>query len=311
MKKRFLITGASGFIGANLVRFLVEKNENVSIITRNKDLIWRLKSISSRLNIYEIDVLNSNLTSVIKEIKPDYIFHLAAYGISSNQKDEDLMDRINIKGTKNLLGSLRNIPFKLFINTGTFFEYGEHPTKIKETDELNPINHYAKTKVCATLYVKEEVSRNNLPLVTLRLFSPFGYFEDKNRLIPSIILSALKNEPIKISAPNVVRDFIFIEDVVDAYINATKVKINPGEIINIGSGNQHTIKETVDLILKITGSKSKVEWGKVEPRFKEPEGWEANISKAKRILKWEQKYTFEEGLRKTIDWFRGNLNLYE
>lgn len=107
------------------------------------------------------------------------------------------------------------------------------------------------------------------------------------------------------------RDFIFIEDVVEAYLKAKGIDFKHGEIINIGSGRQHSIKEVVNMVLKITGSKSKVEWGGVVQRYQEPKRWEANISKAKNLLKWQPIHSLEEGLRKDIEWFRLNYSLYE
>lgn len=311
MKDAFLITGATGFVGANIVRNLVKKGEDVSIIVRDNKLNWRLNDISSKIDIFECDILNPQLEELIEKIRPDYIFHLAAYGVLSSEKDSNKMTDVNVKGTINIINAVKKIPFKLLINTGTFFEYGNGVNKLKESDSLNPINDYGVSKAAATLYVEEEGSTNNLPIITFRLFSPFGYFEDKNRLIPSIILSSFKNETINVSIPTSVRDFIFIDDVVKAYLQTTNVNFSPGKIINIGSGIQHSIGEVVNTILKLTKSRSKVEWRAIkQDRFVEPKRWEADISKAKEVLQWEPRYTFEQGLEKTVEWFKRNQALY-
>jgi nucleoside-diphosphate-sugar epimerase len=312
MKNRFLITGATGFVGANIVRGLIARGEDVSVIVRENKLNWRLNDISSKINVFESDILNPQLEELMEKIRPDYIFHLAAYGVLSSQKDLNKMTEVNLRGTANLINAAKNIPFKLLINTGTFFEYGSGVNKLKESDVLNPINNYGATKAAATIYCQKEGIKNKLPIVTFRLFSPFGYFEDEKRLIPSIILSSLKNRTINISVPATVRDFVFIEDVVRAYLGSVRINFSPGEIINVGSGIQHSIKEVVNMILKLTKSRSKVEWGSTrEDRFVEPKRWEADISKAKKILRWEPEYTFEQGLEMTIKWFRQNLKLYD
>ena len=137
---------------------------------------------------------------------------------------------------------------------------------MKESDMITPVNDYGITKAAATLFCQKEAIRNNLPIITFRLFSPYGYFEDKSRLIPLVIASALKNQSIELSSPNNVRDFIFIEDVVDAYIKAIDSESNPGEIYNISSGEQHQISDVVSLILQITNSNSKIVWGKAKSR---------------------------------------------
>ncbi len=138
------------------------------------------------------------------------------------------------------------------------------------------------------------------------------YFEGDNRLVPSVILSALKGTPINVSSPAYVRDFIFINDVVKAYIDATRVKHNPGEIYNIGSGKQHSVGEIVQLILEITKSRSIIEWGAVkkQKRYIEPKKWQADMSKTKEILHFDPKNSIESGLLKTIEWFKENKKLY-
>lgn len=312
MKNSFLVTGATGFIGANLTRELVRQGHNVSVIVRDKKLNWRLLDISHKINIHECDIQDPKLQEVVNKIKPDYIFHLAAYGALPSEDDINKMTDVNIKGTVNLINAVKQNTFKLFINTGSCVEYGIKDSAMKEDDVLEPINNYGVIKSAVTLYCQKEAIRNNLPLVNLRLFTPFGYFENKNRLIPSIILSAIKDEPIKVSAPGSVRDFIFIEDVVDAYLHAIKMPFSKGEIFNIGIGKQHTIKEIINICLKLSNSKSQILWGTVEKqsRFIEPKTWKADMSKTKTLLKWEPKNSIESGLQKTIDWFRKNKNLY-
>lgn len=312
MKNRFLITGATGFVGSNIVRSLVNKGEIVSVVVRDKKLSWRLKDIASKIHTIETDILNPSLGKIVEKIRPDYIFHLAAYGVLPHETDVRKMIDVNIKGTMNLIQAVKKNPFKLFINTGTSVEYGIKNTKMQESQIISPINDYGVTKAAATLYCQKEGVRSNLPIINFRLFTPYGYFEDINRLIPAVILSAIKNEPIYVSVPTSVRDFIFIDDIVDSYLRAIKTNFDPGEIINIGSGKEHFIEEVVSKTLEITKSRSKVEWGSVkqQERFIEPKKWEANISKARKILQWEPTYTLGQGLKETIAWFKQNQNLY-
>lgn len=312
MKNKFFITGASGFIGANITRALVKKRASVSVLVRQKALNWRLADLASKIDIYQADILNPSLEKIVRKIRPNYIFHLAAYGVRPDESDPLKMVDVNIKGTINLLQAVKKIPFKLLINTGSAVEYGIKKTKMGESHLLEPINDYGVTKAAATLYCQKEAIRNKLPMITFRLFTPFGYYENKDRLVPSVILSAIRNETIRVSSPFSVRDFIFIEDVIDAYRQATQARLTPGEIINIGSSKQQTIENVVKMILKITKSSSKVKWGAVkqQARFIEPKRWEAHPFKSRRVLQWRPAHTMKEGLKKTVAWFKENKKFY-
>jgi len=312
MKDNFLVTGATGFIGANLVRELVSLGQNVNIIVRDKKLNWRISDIAGKINILECDISDPKLQRIINGVKPDYIFHLAGYGNLPHEDDIYKMIDVNLKGTINLLNALSGNPFKLFINTGSSAEYGIKGHSMKESDVLEPINNYGVIKSAITHYCQKEAIRNNLPIINFRLFTPFGYFEGRNRLIPDVVLSALAGRPIRVSSPAHVRDFIFIEDVVDAYLQAIQVQHNPGEIYNIGSGIQYCVKDIIEKILTITKSKSNIEWGAVEKqaRYIEPKKWQADMSKTKNILHFEAKHSIETGIKKTIDWLKEHRNLY-
>ncbi len=312
MKHKFFITGATGYIGSNIVRELIRQRKQVSIIVRDKKLNWRLHDIAQDIDIYECDIQDVKLHEIVDKIKPDYVFHLASYGNLPNEDEIYKMIDVNLKGTINLLNAVKKIPFKLFINSGSCAEYGVKKEDMSETDILEPINNTGVIKSVITLYCQKEAVRNNLPIINFRLFTPYGYFEGKNRVVPDVALSALEGRPIKVSSPAHVRDFIFIEDVVRAYIIATKILHNPGEIYNIGSGRQYSIGDIVRSILEITKSKSNVEWGAVkkQERYIEPVKWQADISKAKKILRWKPKNTIDSGLQKTIQWFKQHKDLY-
>lgn len=313
MKGTFFVTGATGFIGANVVRALLQHKQKVSIIVRKREPYWRLADIASQLDSYICDILDPKLGKIIDKIRPEYILHFAAYGVLFDENDLERMIDTNIRGTVNLLNAAKKNKFKRFINTSSAVEYGIKKTFMKESDVLEPINDYSVTKAAATLYCQKEAIRNNLPIVNLRLFAPFGYYEDRKRLVPSTILSAIENKPILVSSPTYVRDFIFIEDVIGAYMRALHCEAKPGDIFNVGSGKQHSVKDVVERVLQITKSRSQVMWGAVkkQARIIESERLEADLSKSQKILGWQPKDTFESGIEKTIQWFQINKNLYD
>lgn len=308
----YLITGATGFVGGNVARALVEKNKQVAVLVRDKKLSWRLSDIAKKLAVYTCDLLDASLPSVIAEIKPTHIFHFASYGSLPMQDNEEKMIDINIRGVNRLINAIKRRQFKLFVNTGSSSEYGIKDKPMREIDMCEPVNTYGITKLSASLFCQKVAIRETLPIVTFRLFSPYGYYEQKERLIPSIIKNALENSDINISSPSHVRDFIFIEDVVSAYIKAAERINKLDTIINIGSGKQYTVRDIVEIISTLTNSKSSVHFNTVpaQARQIEPAYWQANIEKTKTNLAWLPQYTIREGLKKTIGWFIKHKNMY-
>jgi nucleoside-diphosphate-sugar epimerase len=311
--KRILITGATGFIGANLVHYALSKGACVSIFTRKGSNRWRIDSVLSDLREYCVDLLNEvRVVDAVAQIKPEIIFHTAVYGGYPSQNHLRRILETNIVGTVNLLTACRKIDFELFINTGSSSEYGVKPAPMKEDDALKPLTPYGVSKASATLYCQAISLGQARPIVTLRLFSPYGYYEESTRLIPSVILSYLRGENAGVSLPDSVRDFVFIEDVVDAYVKAVENSRKlVGQIFNVGYGKQHTVSDVVTEIIELTGATVKPQWNTVgNPRI-EPEFWQADISKIERLLDWQPQHQLVAGLEKTTAWFGENFQLYE
>lgn len=311
-KKKILISGATGFIGANLARKSLEAGNEVYIISRAASDKWRISDILKILHEFSVDLLDyERLESVICEIKPEIIFHTAIYGGYPFQKNINKTIQTNFIGTANLIEACSKIGFENFVNTGSSSEYGQKNAPMKERDSLDPDNIYGASKAGATLFCRTKSKFEKLPITTLRLFSPYGYYEESSRLVPSVILSCLKKENPMLSSPESVRDFVFIDDVIDAYFAAAKTPNVVGEIFNIGGGRQSSIKEVVNKILGLMESDIEPQWGSIPERSNEPKIWQADISKARTILNWQPKHSLWQGLGDTVKWFEKNISLYE
>ena len=311
--KRVLITGGAGFVGSNFVYKFLELGNKIYVFEKEGVNLWRIQNIKNQITIYHPNLLDyKEAKEIIKKIKPDIVLHFATYGAYQKfQQDINLTIDINLNGTINLINACKEVGVECFIQTGTSSEYGIKEKPMKETDPISPDNFYAVTKGATTMYCQMMAQKFNFPVVIMRLFAVYGPFEDKERLIPTIIRAYLNKVPPKLSNPKSVRDFIFIDDIVNSYILAIKhIKKVKGEIFNIGYGKQYNIDEVVRVVKKLTTSKVNPIYGSTKPSQTEPKKWVANISKAKKILNWTPKYSLESGIKKNIEWLRENLNLY-
>jgi nucleoside-diphosphate-sugar epimerase len=312
--KKVLITGGAGFIGANFVYKFLELGYKVFVFERKEANLWRINKILDKINMYSPNLLDyDELGKIILEIKPDIVLHFATYGAyQGSQQDINLTIDTNLKATINLINACQKVGVECFINTGTNSEYGIKQKPMKEIDVLEPDNLYAITKTASTYYCQMMAKNFNFPVVTIRPFAVYGYFEEKERLIPTILKSCLTGSELKLTRPNSVRDFIFIEDLMNGYLHVIKnIKNIKGQIFNLGSGKQTKIKDVVSIAKKNTGSKIKPVYGGMKKVQTEPKNWVSDISKSKKILKWKPAYSLEQGLLKNIEWFKENLEFYE
>jgi nucleoside-diphosphate-sugar epimerase len=315
-KKTIIITGGTGFVGANLTRHLLATGHQIHLLVRPEYNAWRLKSIIKELHLHVVSLADEeSLSRTIRRLKPDWIFHLATYGAYSWQNNFQQMLTTNILGTSHLVWACLKTGFDTFVNTGSSSEYGfkDHPTT---EDELpQPNSHYAITKTGATLFCQYAARKFRVRIPTLRLYSVYGPYEEPRRLLPTLIVKGFKNQLPALVAPKTARDFVYVDDVVQAYLKVAANQLkDPGTIFNIGSGQQTTIEELLTLIRKILKIKTAPVWGTMKKRNWDTETWVANIEKAKRLLKWQPEVTFKKGVLQMASWFRQQpeiLSFYE
>ena len=163
LKQPILITGASGFVASNLVRYFVSKKIKINILLNQKTNIWRIKDIIHKTNFFYSDLGNEkDIRRIIKKIKPKTIFHFAAHGAYSNQTDSKLIKKTILNGTFNLINECKKYGFNNFINTGSSSEYGFKKKRMSENDVLVPNSYYSVFKSSATLLCQYESIANNL-----------------------------------------------------------------------------------------------------------------------------------------------------
>jgi nucleoside-diphosphate-sugar epimerase len=311
---KIIVTGASGFVGANLVKKIINKNE-IYIFTRKESDTWRLNDIKSEINVQTINFENKNkIQSVVNKIKPDYVFHLATYGGYPFQQNIEKTVGSNVINSINLMQALTEYgKLEKFINIGSSSEYGPKTKPMKETNLAEPLLPYGITKLTQTYFAKYFFTKFGLPSVTLRLFSVYGPLEEPGRLIYDIITHTLKNKKLKLFSKKAKRDFIFVDDVIDAIEKTSKTPNIEGEIFNVGSGKEYSIEDVINIVQSKLKKDLKVSWGNIEKQrsFETNDHWIANILKTKKEIKWNPKINFENGLEKTFEWYENNTNIYK
>ena len=220
------------------------------------------------------------------------------------------MLRTVVLGTSNLLEATRPLACRCFVHMGSSLEYGPRARPLTETDALQPTTFRGAAKAAAALLCRQAVGGDGAPIVALRPFSVYGYWE-RGRLVPTAILSALLGRPMSLTTPGYRRDLVFVEDVVEACLRAGEADGAIGETINVGSGQQWSNEEVVEAVQALSGTRIPLSIGAHPASCSDTEHWVADIRKAKEVLGWEPEHTLTQGLEKTVAWFRLNAGLYE
>ena len=303
--KRVVITGAGGFIGANLARRLSVDGHEVHLWVKPARDLWRIEPMLSEMRLHEIDLGDAGqLTRAIREIRPEWIFHLAAHGAYSFQNSVHEMVRTNITGTINLVEACVQQGFAAFVNTGSSSEYGWKDYAPKETERADPNSYYAWSKASATAYCRYVAVLHNVRIPTLRLYSVYGPYEEPTRLIPTLIVHGRTGQLPPLVDPDVARDYVHVDDVCEAYIlAATRPAEECGAIFNVGTGVQTTMREVIELARRVMGIRAEPAWGSMPNRQWDTNAWVADNEKIRRDLGWNARLSFEEGFARTVEWF--------
>lgn len=300
-----LVTGAGGFIGANLTRRLLAEGHAVHAAVRPGSEPWRLAGLDCP--IHELDITDLEaVDALVGSILPEWVFHLAAHGAYSWQTDSTQVMRTNVMGSTHLIDAAISHGIGAFIQAGSSSEYGLKDSPPAETDPLEPATPYAVAKAAATLYAKARSIADDCHICTLRLYSAYGPWEEPNRLIPTLLSEAMRGGLPALVDPDTARDFVYVEDVCEAFIVAAEeVTLPRGSIFNIGSGRQTTIRDLVEVVEQLFPLEVEPEWGSYAPRVWDTNVWVSDSSHAARLLGWVARTPLSAGLSESAAWLRG------
>ena len=313
--KKVLITGASGFIGRNLLGEAIEQGWETHALLRRESKSWRTRDIEGKFFRHEADITDRAATeALLKDVAPDYVFHLAAYGSYPFEKDEEKMVRTNILGGINIMNAAVAAGAKATLLAGSSSEYGAKDHPMREDEIIEPDSLYAVTKAAETHYGAMLAKAKNAPIASMRIFSVYGPFEEKTRLIPAIMLGVLGKGKLAFGNPASARDFVYVGDVVRAFIvaaDALEKKKIPSGIFNVCSGTQHTAGEMVKAALEISASAALPEWGALPARGYDKTMWVGDGARAAASLGFRPEADIREGLSRTFVWFKEHASYYD
>lgn len=309
-KLKILITGGAGFIGSNIADYWAKQNAEVIVLDNLRT--GKLENISnSKIKFINGSITNRDVISSIMD-DVDYIFHLAALvSVPESIINPFECVEINVKGLLNILEAAKEKKVKKIVFSSSAAVYGDNPISPKTTDlVLSPKSPYGITKLDGEYYLQTYLENYGLNFVVLRYFNVFGPRQDPNSqyaaAIPIFISKALKNEDIIIYGDGEqTRDFIFIDDVVNANFLASRASANG--VYNVARGEATSVNDIVNTILKLTNSKSKIIYA--EPRPGDIKHSLASIEKTKCDLNFYPKISLEEGMKKTIEYFKTKINI--
>jgi UDP-glucose 4-epimerase len=306
--KRVLVTGATGFVGANVARRLLDDGHDVHVVVRSDRNAWRIADIQTDLVIHEGSLTDRETAArIIAAVRPEWVFHLAAHGAYSWERDIEAMVATNVAATFGFVQACLDFGVDCFVNTGSSSEYGlkDHPPQ--ESEGIAPNSPYAVTKAAATLFCGYLARERGIPAPTLRLYSAYGPWEEPKRFVPTLLVAAMEGRLPPLVDPDVARDFVYVDDVVDAYLlAASRPHADPGAIYNVGTGVQTTIAQLVDTVREMLPIDAAPEWGSMPNRAWDTTTWVADPRKIARDLGWRPRVDVSAGMARTLAWLQSD-----
>lgn len=314
-----LVTGAGGFGGSHLCEALIEKGHKVKAFVRyNSRNTWGW--LEGSLYKEEMEIIRGDIRDYdsVKdaEKKVDVIFHLAALtGIPYSYISPLANIRTNVEGTYNVLQAGRKLRVQKIVLVSTGEVYGTAQfVPITEEHPVNPQSPYGATKAGADFLALSFYRSFDLPVAIIRVFNTYGLRESARAIIPTVITQILSGmRKIKLGSLYPTRDFTYVKDIVEGYVKMAECERCIGKVVNIGSNRETSMGNLVKLIAKLMATKVhiEVENERERPPKSEVERIWADNKKAKELLGWSPKYTLEQGLKETIEWFKKNLHWYK
>lgn len=303
---RALVTGASGFVGSYLVEALLKGDESVAVLCRPESDLWRLEGVLPRVTMIRGDLAElPRAEAEIREFAPDTVFNLAWYGVAGSQRDDDAHVDLNFFGSIALLRLAQRLGCRTFVGLGSQAEYGPQDSVLGEESRTEPTTTYGVAKLCTYLFSKRLAASSGMRFAWLRLFSSYGPKDNPGWMIPYLVRTLARGERPALTRGEQRWDYIYVADAAEAIYSVAATAGAEG-IFNLGSGQARRLRDVVEQIRDMIDPSLPLGFGEVAYAPDQVMNLQADIARLSSVTGWHPKTTLEDGLRRTVEWFRNN-----
>lgn len=308
-----LITGAMGFVGRNLLGYFIENGIKVNIVCKPNSHYWRWEA-NDNVRIYHSDLFDLDETlKLFNTIKPELIFHLASGGGHPGSLHHfQVLNNENCKMTSNLLEASLRFGIKRFIFCGSSLEGEIISGKMYETYNFKPHTLRGIVKAQESMICNFYAETLNLFVLNLRIFHAYGPWEQPSRFVPTIIMRFLKKQSVTLVDPDYRKDYIFVGDIVHAFLNLCCLKdIQPGTILNMGSGQSHSTYDIFNFLKELFGYEIPIDSFDYAVKDADKYWYTADLQNLNNLFAGSHQTSIIEGLEKTVSWIKNHQRFYE
>ena len=302
-----LVTGAGGFVGANLVRRLTPEVTDVYCAVRPGGERWRLHNLARNAHVLEVDLTeHESVRGLVGRLQPEWVFNCAAYGAYPRQTDLTKALAVNLLGTVALVRACIEVGSKAIVHLGSSSEYGFKDHASGEDEFIKPYSEYAATKAAATVMVSYLGRAAGAPLSILRLYSVYGPWEDPQRLVPTLLSYASRGAWPPMAERTTARDFVYVGDVTEALVCAARVagRGESGRIFNVATGVQTTLESLVGMVQKLFAVPDAPRWSRANRREWDSPVWFGRTDRTELELGWLATTGLRDGLKLMYRWMQ-------
>jgi nucleoside-diphosphate-sugar epimerase len=309
---RILVTGATGFVGSRLLERLAEIGGH-DLYSLQRYVTGRyVLGADQGVKVVFCDLRDQfAVKCALREVQPEVVFHLASISpVAYSYEHPNEVLEANLMGTVNLAEScLREVPhFKHFLFASTSETFGNGPVPKREDTPQAPNSPYSVSKHAAEKYVLYMWDAYRFPVTVLRPFNTYGRLDNTHFLVERIIVQMLRGDVVKLGDSTPERDLLYIDDHVDAYLTCmAKPEASIGQVFNFCTGERHTVRDLAEKLRDFTGFRGQIIWDTIPRRPLDIQVLYGDADKAKSVLGWQAKVSLDEGLRRTIDFWRKKL----